>query len=480
MGASRTIVGNALSLLTSDVMNRATTFVLYALVARNLGAFEFGQLSLALTFFYTFQVLAAAGLKTLITREVAKDRTKTGRYLANGSAVVVTASLLSIATLALLVRLLSYSPQTSSVILLLALGLLPYSLSAVCEGIFQAWERMHLIAVANVPVNVAKIALAFLILSRGYGLWQLVILLLACQVAILLIEWTLMARCIPAGAGFRLDRTFSLALVRSTSTFLGIDGIIAVMSSLNIFLLSKLAGEREVGLYSAAVQLMVPVTLVFQSVVLSVFPLMCRRFEPSLQGLKQIAERLIAMLLAVALPAVIGLVFLAAPALVLLYGEPDFALAAGALRIVSWNLLLAALTSVLGQVLVASLRERVTLRIVAANTLVGLLLGVVLISQFGLIGAAISALATKLVDFVQHYVPVSRQLAGVGLRRALWRPAIAGACMAAYLVAARDQNLVFVVVSAAALYAAVMLALVIWASGGPRQLKARYTYLWSE
>ena len=61
--SARRAVGNALSVLTSAAVTRATTFVLYALVARSLGTFEFGQMSLALTFFFLFQVLAVAGLR---------------------------------------------------------------------------------------------------------------------------------------------------------------------------------------------------------------------------------------------------------------------------------------------------------------------------------------------------------------------------------------------------------------------------------
>src|SRR6266446_4383393 len=45
----RQISGNVFAILSSDVMNRVTSFVLYALVARHLGGHEFGQLSLALT-----------------------------------------------------------------------------------------------------------------------------------------------------------------------------------------------------------------------------------------------------------------------------------------------------------------------------------------------------------------------------------------------------------------------------------------------
>ena len=89
--------GNALSILTSDAMNRVTSFVLYALVARHLGTHEFGQLSLALTLFYIFQVLAVAGLKTLTIRQVTKDPAQTSRYFINGCAIVACSSFSSLA-----------------------------------------------------------------------------------------------------------------------------------------------------------------------------------------------------------------------------------------------------------------------------------------------------------------------------------------------------------------------------------------------
>src|SRR5437868_13761323 len=89
----RKVSANALSILSSDVMNRATSFVLYALVARHLGAHEFGQLTLSFTLFYAFQVFAVGGLKTLLIRQVAKDRTQTARYFLNGCAIVMLTSI---------------------------------------------------------------------------------------------------------------------------------------------------------------------------------------------------------------------------------------------------------------------------------------------------------------------------------------------------------------------------------------------------
>jgi O-antigen/teichoic acid export membrane protein len=42
---------------------------------------------LALTLFYVFQVVAGAGLKTYVTRGVAKDPAKTSDYLVHAGAV---------------------------------------------------------------------------------------------------------------------------------------------------------------------------------------------------------------------------------------------------------------------------------------------------------------------------------------------------------------------------------------------------------
>src|ERR1700732_5435586 len=167
---------NALSILTSDVMNRATSFVMYALVARRLGAQEFGQLSLAFSLFYMFQVFAIAGLKVLVIRQVAKDRSQTSLYFINACMIVAVSSFSSAVALFAFVHLMHYPASTTLVALLLSLGLLPTAISAVCEGIFQAWEKMHLIAWVNIPVNLARIVCTFLLLTKGQGLYAVILL----------------------------------------------------------------------------------------------------------------------------------------------------------------------------------------------------------------------------------------------------------------------------------------------------------------
>jgi O-antigen/teichoic acid export membrane protein len=474
----RKVSGNALSILTSDVLNRATSFVIYAMVARHLGAQEFGQLTLAFSLFYMFQIFAIAGLKVLIIREVAKDRSRTRLYFLNSCAILAVSSLVSVGALLVFLRLMHYSHSTNFVIFLLSLGLFPAAISAVCEGIFQAWERMHCIAWVNVPMNLGKMTLAFLLLFRNYGLYAVVGVLVSTFLIVAMVETWLVLRRFPAPPA-ALSLSFSLGTVRSAVTFLGIDGTLAIEASTIALLLSKLGSVAQVGLFGAACQVMVPLNLVFQSMAQTIFPLMCQRVEPGLQNLKRIAVPAIELLLMLAMPVVAGVFFLGRWVLSLFYKNPDFQQGAPVLRIIAWILLLQVFSQVLGQVLLATHREKVTLRIVVVCTMVNLLAGWPLIKFFGLRGAAITLVLNRLAGSIQHYIPVSRLLSGIPLGKMIWKPAVAAACMATYLGLAATERSILAGLSATLLYGVVLLVLGILACGSIREFKTRVFYTWS-
>ena len=471
------IVHNAASLLVSDLVNRAATFTLYIMIARYLGLFQLGQVSLAFTFFYIGQVVAAAGLKTLITREVARDKARTYEYVFNGGLIVLGASMLSMLGIQLVLWAMQYSAETSSIILLLSAALLPFSFSALCEGAFQAHEEMRFIAFATVPVNLLKMVGVFLLLRQGEPVNHVLVLVIAAHVAVASVEWWLLSRKLPPSA-VRVDLALVRGILRSTWAFLGLDAVIALFGSVEILLLSRFATEAEVGTFSAAVQMLLPVTLLIQNVVASVFPIMCRRFRSADQSLRRIVEELVGLLIAFALPVAICIYCLAEWLLSLIYGDRLQA-AAVPLRILVWGLVLRAVTTALGQLLLASQRERITLRIVTVDALTSLTVGLVLIPHFGVVGAAASALTTRVVDVLQHVIPVKRVLAGLSLSQFGRNAVIASACMGLFLIVATGQGQPAMVLSAGVLYVGVVLVLTIWSSGGLNQL-ATEAQAWSD
>lgn len=495
----RKIASNMSSLIASDVINRVTSFVIYALVGRYLGAFAFGQMSLALSMFYTFQVFAIAGLKTLITREIAKDPKLTDKYLVNGSVIVIGSTLFSLVGLFIFMRIMGYDQtpglyvslediksgvgwfnawvnqaNTAHIILIVCLGLMPFALASICEAVFQGREQMTYIAYVNGPANIIRIVLILILTINGTSLYPIAILMFVSHVFVMIAEWYFMLRHITVPK-LQFDLRFAVQQVKKSLTFLSIDALIAVFASTYLILISKFINEAAVGLFSSATQLVTPLVILYQSIVLSVFPIMCQRFDkdnPS--GMKRISNTLLEILLILAIPMTVGVFAFAEWGLVFVYGKEQFAEAGEAVRLMALVVLMQSITAVLGRVLVASMRERVTLRIVAVNLVISLVLGIYFIPRYGIFGAAFASLLAMFVDLAQHYFPVAKMLNGVPLINLSWRPTLAAGIMAAFLYIMKDQNEILTIGLAIGVYFIALAILMIITVGSPQKIRAKY------
>ena len=393
---------NFTSLLTSEVLNKATTLVIYGLVARNLTAKDFGQLSLGLMLFYTFQVVATAGLPTIITRSIAQRNRRTDSYCLNGLATAALSGTLGTIAMVLITLLLRYEWDATLVISCLALGLVPHSMALVIESVFRGCERMHFVAVSNVIANLVKVVGALVLFHFNYGILSISLLLIGVRWLILLINWVCYQQFVRVRSAPIRPR-FVLGLLKRSLTFLGIDVIIAVWATTDALILSKLATEVEVGLFSAACQLLQPLLLVYKSMVAALFPAMCMRAQRNHAELVTMSRHAILLLLTFGTPLIVALFVFPSFFLEICYGDSEIQAAAPLLQIVCGVLIFRAITSVLGNALWAALYEKSALKIVVVNLVFSVLLGFVLIAWFGVNGAAASVLIVAGVDTLQHW-----------------------------------------------------------------------------
>ena len=452
----RTFLSNVAALLTSDVLNKATTFLMYAMVSRYLGTREFGQFALGLLLFHTFQVLATAGLPTLLIREVAKNSTRAKRFFLNGSVAAGAAAVLAMLALVALACVMQYDTDTTFVILVLATGLLPFALALVAESLFRGCEKMHFIAWANVPANVAKVGGAWAVLEFDGGIVALATLVVGVRWLVLLIEWLLVPLCLNQNSQGRIRSRLVRAILARSAAFFGIDGITAIWGSVDAVLLSKLATETEVGLFCAAHQLLQPVALVNRSVVGSLFPTMCHRATATLSGLRDVTRWLIGFLLLFGLPAAILLVKFSDTALLLLYREPAFLETAPALTILVGVLIVQFFTTVMGHVLWAAARETWSLWMVTVALIVNVIASYLLVQQLGWIGAAWGALLTWLVNGAMHYVACRRILGAEPMDAVVLQVLCASVVMIGCLTLLGEMNTYAAAITACSGYLAVM------------------------
>jgi hypothetical protein len=97
---ARRVAKNTLSPMVLSILNKAIDTVFAMLALRILGPLDYGKYYFAIVIVSWFEIFTNFGLNTLLTREVAKDRSQANRYLSNTT--ILRLFLFAVATPALL------------------------------------------------------------------------------------------------------------------------------------------------------------------------------------------------------------------------------------------------------------------------------------------------------------------------------------------------------------------------------------------
>lgn len=413
-------------MIANRLAQSITAFVLTAAIARNLGAEAIGQYLLAYTYYFIFVGIASQGLKILFTRELAREPQKTSIYLMSGTWLQLIFSLLTYGALVIVVFLLPYSSKTSTTCYIMGLTIIPFALSNVTEAIFQAKEKMHLIAIATVPVYVLRLIIMIWAMQLKYGIESLGAILFFSETLILIIEWILIAQFVKIE--WQIDKHFIWTTIKSARTFFAIEAIAVVSSRIEILILSLLGNEFLVGLFGAIVQLLQPYLIIANSITVAMFPRLSKVIDQGREKQQKIAESFIEILLFMGLPLFLGLLFFGKDLLIFIYGS-SFAQGSLALSISAISLIILPFTRTLCSLLVANHFEMVNLREVVITTTLGSLAGVVLVSRYQLVGAGIMALLMTTLAFSQYVYFTYTLLFPLKLWRVIRRPLIISTLM---------------------------------------------------
>jgi len=414
------LLGNSFSVFVTRLTQSITTFALSALIARLLGAYELGQYLLAFGYYFIFMSLASQGFKVLFTRELSRNPEQTPTYLVSGTLLQLLFSTIAYAVLVLIVYLLPYQDDTTLVCYVMGLTIFPFSLSNISESIFQSKEKMYLITITTVPVYILRLPLMLWAMQAGYGVVGLGLVMFLSEILILLLQWGLLLRSVVPC--WKVDRIFIRQSVQSVRTFVAIEGVSVINARMQILILSVLGGEVIVGLYGAIMQLMQPFDILSTSLMVGFFPSMSKAVDLGLQKQRQLTEMSIEMLLMVSLPLVVALIFFGRDLLNLVYHRPDFGNAAIPLAIVSLGLIASSFIRPLSYLLVANRLEYINMREVIVTTTLTGITGIILISQFQLMGAAACVLLMRFIGLSQYICGVAFNLFSVRFWKTLQRP----------------------------------------------------------
>lgn len=272
----RRVLVNAGALSGSSLWRIGISFILQLLIARILGVQALGVYTVALAYLNVGQVVSELGLPALLSRDLSARPTQRRSYFRLALRVQFVAALLVWAALGMLAALLPYGAITRNALILIGASLPFYAVTSASQTLFRAAERMELVMIVEMFVNLLILAISVILLLNGRTLLPLIAVLVATQVVsalacMLIIRW---ARIL-APPQERVGVTWS-SLWPRTSPFLGISLAEVLQQRLDVLLLSVVAGPIVTGIYSAAYNLVRVLVKLIQSFWQALYPTLSR------------------------------------------------------------------------------------------------------------------------------------------------------------------------------------------------------------
>jgi O-antigen/teichoic acid export membrane protein len=368
-------------------------------VARYLGPEQFGVYSYAAAFVALFGTIARLGLDGIVVRDLVNHPEKRDVYLGTAFWLKLIGAFLTLGLLAIAVQFSSNDATTNLYIFIIASGLIFQSFDVV-DFHFQSKVLSKYVSIAKlIQLALSSILKLYFIFTQADLFWFVMVSLID-QVS-LAISLTFAYWRQKIGSFFGHFNLGAAKTMLRNAWPLILSGIaISLYMRIDQIMIKEMLGEKEVGLYSAAVRLSEAWYFVAVIITSSLFPAIVNARKVSQELYFQRLQKLCTMLTWLAIAIAIPMIFMADWLVGLLFGN-TYQEAGRVLAIHVWGAVFVFLGVASGVFFTAENYTRKSLYRTALGAVSNVLLNLVLIPRYGINGAAI---ATVLSQFVANYL----------------------------------------------------------------------------
>lgn len=381
------------------------TFTWTLLLARLLGAQEYGMFAWSFAWATLLQLASVSGMDQLLARDVSTYRTHNElasiRGLLHRVPIIVFTNSIVVSIIAAIVALVTMDDGPLRATFLLALVLVPpLALTTVRQGAMQGLGR---VAIGRVPDDVLRqlafvllIVLASSILGANFSaLWS--VGLEICAAIIAFVAGTvLLLRSLPALLHTITPVYDTRAWLTAAFPLWLVGGFSILLVQVDLVMVGMLRPSSDAGLYSVAARVASVVGLVEFAVNATFAPIVASLIAASkFDQLRRAASKVTAG--GFVLTLVMGIaIYVGARPIMGLFG-PSFVQGALVLRLLCISYILSATTGLNGTLLMMSRHGRETAWGTAGALIVNVVLNIVLIPPYGPLGAAYAWIVTVIV-----------------------------------------------------------------------------------
>ncbi len=451
------VLGNAATLIATQVGTKLVGTVFTIIVARQLGVEDYGLYAFAAVFGSAFGLMVAFGFPRLITRDVARTPATTSKVLGEILVLETIFSVLAIVVMMATLVMLGYETSRLTIVVIVGASMILNAVLGVVTAFFRAHQRMEWEALTRVTLSLLNMGVALPILLVGYGILGLSIAQFFIFLAVVLLAVALAARKLARPVYSPHWRDYR-GLLGSGVPFAMAGLLIFVYDGLGVILLSSLRGDTATGLYSGAMNFVRVFGLIPASLVGAFLPAMAHSWQSSRDAWNASYQRSLKYLWIMALPISVGLALLSRDFVPMLLGE-EYAASASILTLIAWMIVPEFLNHGFSNALISIDREKIYLYIVGAAVAASVAINLVLIPRWGAYGAAIAILVVEALVLIAQVFALSKMRLKLSDPADFLKPALSVAVMALGVYLIRSYGIIAAVLLGAAVYGATLFAL---------------------
>lgn len=319
------IIKNTVNLLKAYIYQKIVALFYFILLSRYLGPANLGKYTFALYFIAIFSTLMDFGTTGVLTREISRYREKTKEYINTIVSFKIISGVLVYLFAFILINILNYPLITRYLVYLAGVVMILDSFSLTLYQAFRAYFNLKyesigiiiqktLVLISGITLIILKAPLILMMFPLIFG-----------SIFYFLNAIFFIRKKLKFFPFLNFDFPVLKKILRISLTFFVIAIFIQLFMTMNTILLSKLAGDKFVGYYTAAERIPLALVALFANpLTISIYPVFSRFFIKDREKIKPLLEKSIFYLFTFSSFLAVILFFLAKPAIAVIYKSTYF------------------------------------------------------------------------------------------------------------------------------------------------------------
>lgn len=353
--ASRLVGRNAAALVASQFITTPVSMVVNAMLARRLGASNFGAIYLATTVLTLAFLFVEWGGTTQVAAEIARDRSRAGRTFGTGLVLRLAFSIVALFVVPAFGRWMGYDESVQLALMLCGFRTALQSIGTLCSAVIRGFEKLQWHAMTTVLGSLIDAALVSAAVLSGGGLQGA---LLAQVIGASITTCVQLAFVLRLGIGRpSIEGTTAKTLLVGGFGFVVLEVVAKLQPYIDATFLSKLAQPEALGWYSAATRITGVLIFPATTLTFALYPTLARLWHSDRNTCNEVVRLALRIIMLIGILAGTGTALFARLIVSLIYGSALYAPAGDTLTVLAAYVLLVYTSIIIGTFLVACGRQ---------------------------------------------------------------------------------------------------------------------------